>query len=240
MSHYVCIGECQGVSETPLSCQMQSCLKHGLPLLECNCNSGKHEEINKNFLILIVGLPGTGKTTISKNISSSLNLKHIDQNEVRRKQGIKKMPQIQDATLREIDMLVANHLRNGKNVLVDSVHRYMFRRQQLYGVASGHGAQVLVIECVCSPEEAKKRMKNRPNSDGLVSDPNNTKVYDKLSQLWENILEHDFKYPGSDHVSYIIYDSEKRKIEKKIVQKDIKNILDKIESTLESFSNKSQ
>ncbi len=235
MTHYVCTGGCEGVSDTPLSCQMNYCAKHQEPLIECNCTDSKHHQIYNPLLIVLIGLPGTGKTTIAKNIASSFNYTHLDQNIVRRQQGMKKMPQTQDATLRKIDRIVANHLKERKGIIVDSVHRYMFRRQQLYGIASGLGANVIVIECICSPEEAKKRMIQRPKSDGMLSDPNNTKVYDKLAELWEDVMQNDFKYPGSDHVSYITYNTETREIEEKfapngyeLFMNNIKNILQKV------------
>ncbi len=186
------------------------------------------------LLIVVVGLPGTGKTTISKKLASSLNYLHIDQNEIRRQQGMRKMPQTQDKTLRKIDRIVAETLNKRKGIVVDSVHRYMFRRQQLYGVASGAGKKVLVIECLCSPEEAKKRMQQRPKSDGFISDPNNPSVYEKLSKLWEDIKEYDFKYPGSDHVSYITYDTETNKIENKLVQNELKDFINKVQEFLNS------
>jgi hypothetical protein len=45
MKHFVCDGGCQGVAADPGVCMMSSCPKHGLPLKECNCEDGKHEEV---------------------------------------------------------------------------------------------------------------------------------------------------------------------------------------------------
>ena len=44
MKHYVCTGGCQGVAESPGTCQDEKCAKHGLLLTECDCEDGKHEE----------------------------------------------------------------------------------------------------------------------------------------------------------------------------------------------------
>jgi len=43
MPHYVCTGGCKGVSETPGTCQTETCPLHGHDLKECNCEDGKHE-----------------------------------------------------------------------------------------------------------------------------------------------------------------------------------------------------
>ncbi len=44
MTHYVCKGECKGVSEAPVSCGAESCSLHNHPLVECNCEDGSHKE----------------------------------------------------------------------------------------------------------------------------------------------------------------------------------------------------
>ncbi len=45
MVHYVCTGDCGGVSDQPGNCQAESCRMHNQPLVECNCTDGNHEEV---------------------------------------------------------------------------------------------------------------------------------------------------------------------------------------------------
>ncbi|MBI2035446.1 MAG: ATP-binding protein [Candidatus Liptonbacteria bacterium] len=188
--------------------------------------------MQEKFLILICGLPGAGKTVrarlLEKELSSYIL---IDQNEIRRRRGIKRMPKSQDATLREIDVLAAKYLRLGKGVIIDSVNRYLFRRHQLYGVASGCGKRALVLEVVCSEKIAKERMRRRTKGDALLSDPADIAVYDRLKKLWEDVSI-DFKYPGEDHVGYIQFDSEKQKLKKIIMRKGMASFVKKVENIL--------
>ena len=181
----------------------------------------------------MTGFPGTGKTVASQKLLENLtNYELISQNTIRRKMGIKTMPKTQEKTLRKIDRLTANYLREGMGVIVDSVNRHTFRRQQIYGIASSCGTNVLTLECVCSEEEAKKRMRERPNSDGLLSDPNNTKVWDKTAKYWEDIKT-DFKYPGVDFVSYIVLNTETKSMDKKIIRTGAKRFINQIEKILQ-------
>ena len=181
----------------------------------------------------MAGLPGTGKTYLANKLATYLKYSLIGQNIIRRKFMMKKM-QNQNKVLREIDKRLAFIINSGKGVIFDSVNKYSFRRQQVYGIASSCGVNAILLECTCSEEEAKKRMKKRPGNDGLVSDPNNTKVYDKLARQWQNIKK-DFTLGGINHVSHLRYDSEQKKFEKVVVNNNSKNLnsfIEKIEKIL--------
>ncbi|MFA6427882.1 MAG: hypothetical protein WCW16_05620 [Candidatus Magasanikbacteria bacterium] len=43
--HYVCTGECGGISDTPGTCQAESCSMHDEPLTACSCTDGEHKEV---------------------------------------------------------------------------------------------------------------------------------------------------------------------------------------------------
>lgn len=45
MTHYICTGGCNGVSDYPGTCQASDCVKHEHPLVACNCDDGKHQEV---------------------------------------------------------------------------------------------------------------------------------------------------------------------------------------------------
>lgn len=42
MTHFICTGGCEGVSEKPGTCQAEDCEKHEQPLTECDCKEAKH------------------------------------------------------------------------------------------------------------------------------------------------------------------------------------------------------
>ncbi len=47
--HFICVGECQGVSSHPGTCQAQECSLHNQPLIKCDCVDGKHQEVKANY-----------------------------------------------------------------------------------------------------------------------------------------------------------------------------------------------
>ena len=42
--HYICMGGCEAVSETPGICQDVNCANHGHQFVECGCVDGKHND----------------------------------------------------------------------------------------------------------------------------------------------------------------------------------------------------
>lgn len=191
--------------------------------------------IGKNpTLILMCGLPGTGKTTVAGNLKKSLGFELIDQNEIRRKNGIKRITtRGQEMVIGQIDRLIARILNSGKDVIFDSVNKLAYRRNQCCGIANSCGAKVIILEVVCSEELSKSRMRERPGSDGLISDPNDTKVYDRLREQWEDIMTYDFKWiQGSTHVSYIQYDSQINSVKRMVLRKGMGLLVKRVEKVI--------
>lgn len=162
--------------------------------------------IATEHLILMAGLPGTGKSTTAKHLAGKLGYQLISQNDVRREHGMKDMPLHQEAILRDVDRRVCKALSENKGVILDAAHRAGHRRHQLYGIASGFGTEVIVLECITSESEAKRRMQARPAGDGLVVDAWDPAAYDRVAAAWQEVGA-DFS-DIADHVAHIVYDTE--------------------------------
>lgn len=162
-------------------------------------------------LILMAGLPGTGKSTSSKRLATKLGYHLISQNDVRREHGMKDMPLHQEGVLRDVDRRVFKALSEGKGVVLDAAHRGGHRRHQLYGIASGFGVEVAVVECVTTEAEAKRRMQARPTGDGLVVDAWDPAAYDRVAASWQDVAA-DFS-DISNHVAHLVHNTEQNTVE---------------------------
>lgn len=184
----------------------------------------------KKFLIVMAGLPGTGKTTTGKLLAEKLGFEFISQNDVRREYGMKEMPTSQAAVQRDIDRRISKYLNEEKGVVIDAAHRYGGRRHQLYGVASGLGKDVVVVETVCSEETAKKRMMERPESDGLLVDAKDPSVYDKVKDGWESVGEEFMDF--TNHVTYIKYDTETGELDVSLAGEGSEELIELVKKAL--------
>lgn len=188
------------------------------------------------FLIVICGLPGTGKTTLAGTLKQGLR-KYvvIYQNDIRRSFGMQRMPKTQEKVLRTADRLIAKHLRAGRGVIFESGNRFSFRRQQLYGIASSSGCKVATVEVVCSEKTSKARMRVRRASksrDALIGDPADPAVYDRIKKLWESVTV-DYKYPGVDHVSYLVFNTDTNTVAQIFVSRGMGGFVKKLKTIMQ-------
>src|SRR3989338_1652229 len=50
MTHYICTGDCGGVSPAPKSCDSPVCSNSGKPLIACDCTDQKHHAHNVDLI----------------------------------------------------------------------------------------------------------------------------------------------------------------------------------------------
>ncbi len=185
-----------------------------------------------NSIIMLAGLPGTGKSTIASKLEDILDYDMHSVFSVRRDLGHKRYnPSKSPLVYIELYRRVLYSLDNKKGVILDAVFAFQQGRKIVYDIALLYAIDVLIIECLCSEKEAKKRIISRPKNDGLFVEPRNPKTYDKIAKLWEN-LNDDISQFSNYPLSYIRYDTEKNLIERIKVNRKIKPIVDQIASTL--------
>ena len=116
------------------------------------------------MLIVFGGLPGTGKTTIARELARQLGAVHlrIDSIEQALRNHRAGGHSLDDAGYRVAYRVAADNLSIGRMVIADSVNPLPVTRDAWVAVAKSTKTQLMEVEIICSdPEEHRRRTENR-------------------------------------------------------------------------------
>lgn len=140
------------------------------------------------MLIIFGGLPGTGKSTISRLLAAKLNavwlrIDSIEQSLIRSEKTT--MSDIGSAGYLIAYAIAADNLKLGNNVIADSVNPLAITRQAWLNVASENAAPALEIEIICSDKAQHKERVEQRSADiaGHVL-PDWQKVSTRKYEVW--------------------------------------------------------
>jgi predicted kinase len=135
------------------------------------------------ILYVFAGLPGTGKTTLSRRLARDIAAVHLRIDTIENAFCSAGTPlKGAEAFLIAYD-IAADNLRLGLNVIADAVNALPVTRLAWSNVASTCGAQLVRIEIVCSDKkEHQRRIESRlpePGAPELIS--------------WSNVVNRDYE-----------------------------------------------
>jgi predicted kinase len=113
----------------------------------------------KQALFLMVGYPGSGKTTVSKLIHRQTGAEHLWADAERRKMFNNPMHSRSESKklYDHLNAITDQLLGEGKSVIFDTNFNFYKDRQHLRKIAEKHGAQTVVIWITTPKEIAKQR-----------------------------------------------------------------------------------
>lgn len=144
------------------------------------------------MLIVFAGLPGTGKSTIARELARLIDATWLRIDSI--EQALRGWPEcpgsLDDAGYRAAYSVAADNLRLGRTVIADSVNPIPLTRDAWYAVAQQAGVPAVEIEVVCSDVgEHRRRIESR------VIDVPGLRL-----PTWENVVNRDYRTSWSrDH-----------------------------------------
>jgi len=116
------------------------------------------------LLIVFAGLPGAGKTTLSRDLARELGAVHlrIDTIECALRAALPADHPLDDLGYRAAYAVAEDNLRLGRSVVADSVNPLQITRDAWHAVARRAGVRVVDVEVVCSDSsEHRRRVETR-------------------------------------------------------------------------------
>lgn len=140
------------------------------------------------MLIVMTGLPGTGKSAIADGIARALRLPvfSVDPLEAALlRTGITREHRSDYAAYELVSTLAESQLRLGQSAVVDAVNSLAWLRGTWRDLASRFGARTSLIECVCSdPSLHRSRLEHRKRDiPGFVYEPDWSQVVQRGAEF---------------------------------------------------------
>ena len=180
-------------------------------------------------LIVLCGLPGSGKTTLSEYLSDKLRF-DVYRNDDFRKKLIKDPKYSVDEKLKVYNSVRQVFEENGRDAIWDGTFYLPEFRNIVYDLHKTGDHYVVFVEAVCGLEEAKKRITGREKDKYSMYDVK------KFEQLVEDAISiYKDEYLFENKIPYITYSTTSHQILGEVNIDFLNEVYAKVIKALENF-----
>lgn len=158
------------------------------------------------MLILVAGLPGTGKSRISRELSSRLGAVHISSDMIRKEMLKERTYSEEEKALVYGEMVsrVSASLSEGKNVIADATFYKESLRRQMRQAAEKAGTDFFIVECTLPEEKVKERLSGRRGGGSEAKFREYLIVKDAFEPIKEERIILDTSLPVDESIGTIL------------------------------------
>ena len=143
-------------------------------------------------LIVFGGLPGTGKTSIARDLATRMSAVYLRVDTI--EQAIRAAPgvsqQVNEEGYRVAYAVAEDNLRLGRNVISDSVNPIQASRDAWMDIGRRTNARVIEVEVVCTDTESHRRRVETREADIPGLNP----------PAWEDVLAREYEPWSRDRI----------------------------------------
>lgn len=175
--------------------------------------------IDEPALVLVIGLPGSGKSHFTGALSRAVPAVVIRTDEVRKILFRRPTysPQESGVVYRTSQYLVEEYLRLGKNVIFDGTNLSENGRKTIYDIVERAGARLLLVHVVAPERVIRERLERREDQADIALSDAGWAVYLKMKERFEPIRREHWTIdtsadiePAVSEIASIMMGSEER------------------------------
>ena len=155
-------------------------------------------------LIVVSGLPGSGKSYFSRRLAERLPLPIIESDAMRQVLAPRPSysPDESQRLFRACHALIGDLLHKGISLIFDATNLIEYHREHLYRIAERAGAKLVLVHMEAPPEVVQQRMERRRNGD----EPNDKsdadwQVYQRMTATAQKIRRNHFAVDTSKDIA---------------------------------------